>query len=105
MKKAPFMAVLVLLLAGCNASSENNDSRGDNNSATVEEQMGNRENDRLYVDERSDGDVIYVSAESDDISYRCSIADCMTEQAQDGNEHCVLPLGVSEELLSDIRHS
>ena len=101
MKKTPFMAVLVLLLAGCNASSENNDSRGDNNSATVEEQMGNRENDRLYVDERSDGDVIYVSAESDDISYH----DCKTEQAQNGNEHCVLPLGVSEELLSDIRHS
>ncbi|SEK85333.1 membrane lipoprotein lipid attachment site-containing protein [Ruminococcus albus] len=101
MKKAPFVAVLVLLLAGCNANSENYDSRGDNNSATVEEQMGNRENDRLYVDDTGDGDVIYVSAESDDISYR----DCKTEQAQVGNEHCVLSLGISEEMLSDIRHS
>ena len=47
MKKAPFLAVLVLLLGGCTADGDVNDGYEGNNSAAVEEQIGNRENDRL----------------------------------------------------------
>ena len=55
MKKAPFLAVLVLRLGGCTADGDVNDGYEGNNSAAVEEQIGNRENDRLYVNGDGDG--------------------------------------------------
>ncbi|MBP5268643.1 MAG: hypothetical protein J6Z29_08740 [Ruminococcus sp.] len=64
MKKAPFLAVLVLLLGGCTADGDVNDGYEGNNSAAVEEQIGNRENDRLYVNGDGDGYVIYASWDS-----------------------------------------
>ena len=66
MKKAPFLAVLVLLLGGCTADGDVNDGYEGNNSAAAEEQIGNRENDRLYVNGDGDG---YVKFKKQDCKY------------------------------------
>jgi hypothetical protein len=76
MKKAPFLAVLVLLLGGCTAGGDETADREGDNSLTVEEQVGNRENDRLYVNEDGGGYVIYASWDSG-----------LKERL--GDEHCV----------------
>ena len=86
MKKAPFLAVLVLLLGGCTAGGDVNDDREGNNSAAVEEQIGNRENDRLYVNGDGDGYVIYASWDSGLKERLC-------------DEHCVLSISVNNRIF------
>lgn len=84
MRKAAFVSILVFLLGGCSAGSGNTDSGGENNSATVEEQVGNRENDRLYVEENGSGSLIYVSDDGR-----------TDERMWCDNGHCVLSLGLA----------